>query len=255
MFSSAHYAIAICVAQFIGLIMTQISHASAQLLHPSDMAVGRWKVSLHRRDRSLIESMIFPRIGGIERRSNVDRREKNEKHLQVDLSPPPVKFSRRLDCELILDADGSFVLTPLHFIAKQKKNKETGYTESTYAPLRGKWKVLPNPYCVTDRQFDELCLKSFPKVKVDINGEDPMRSLRKEHVAMEMHCKIWGRFGSNTVRYFLKRPRGRDAGRMVQGKLSILKVVSEGNFDTDEFERLSASTRRVLCATFRGTRQ
>ncbi len=256
MFSLTHSAIVVCVVQFLAPAIIQVSQASAQLLHPSDMAVGRWKVSLHRRDRSLVESMIFPRIGAVEKDSNfVKVGGKKHHHPQDDLSPQSVKFSRRIDCELILDADGSFVLTPSHLNDKKKNFKGHGYTEPNCSPLRGKWQVLPNPYCVTDRHFDELSLKSFPKIKAKVNGEGPMGSAKNEQIRMEMHCRIWGRFGSNTVRYFLKRPRGRDAGRMVQGKLSILKVESDGRFDADDFERLSTSKRRVLCATFSGTRQ
>eukprot|EP01083_Nonionella_stella_P098787 277886_1 len=240
----------------------------AQLIHPSDMVIGRWKVSLNRRDTSLFESMIFPKqqekeVGEIQIYSRFNAKGRTLK-----------KMKRRLECDLIFDADGSFTLVPPNDEDESPASKKRGSTcTAIRSPLRGEWHLRPNPYCVTDRHYDELRLRSIPKVKSyqDEMGprgpEDdsspslspsaspsPSPSRQKEQITMEMQCKLWGRYGSNTIRHFLKRPRGKDAGRMVKGQLSIVKIVSDDDANEDEIDILDASTRRVLCATFRGSR-
>ena len=253
----------------------------AQLLSPTDMAVGRWKLSLKRRDRTLLESMVFP--------------------LQVpssDASAPTrtvrtrsTRGRRRLDCELILDEDGTFTLMPpssfvdgnegdrlsstddnipgdeTPVLEDESRGSSTDGTPDTtqrgeiHQPLRGIWKLNPNPYCVTDRQFDELTLKSIPKVRVRINPRDNEEEEKvvtcREKIMIELNCNVWGRFGSNPIRHFLKRPRGKDAGRLTHGTMSIVKTTASSTRSSRSWmseksveSTPNASTRRVLCGTF-----
>lgn len=237
--------------QVLTLLVVAGLHLSfAQLIHPSDMVIGRWKVSLNRRDNSLFESMIFPKqqekeVGEIQIYPRF-----NEKGRKLN------RLKRRLECDLIFDADGSFTLVPPNDEDENPDAMKRGST-SIRSPLRGEWNLQPNPYCVTDRHYDELRLRSVPKVKSYQQETEELSlspSRQKEQITMEMQCKLWGRYGSNTIRYFLKRPRGKDAGRMVKGQLSIVKIVSNDDADEDDIDLQDASTRRVLCATFRGSR-
>ena len=111
--------------------------------------------------------------------------------------------------------------------------------------------MRPNPYCVTDRQYDELTLTSNPKVRVRHHGDrvNISRSSREEKVTLEMNCKVWGRFGSNTIRSLLNRPRGRDAAKLTHGTLCIKKEIIENGNQSDS-PAVFQKPRRAVCATF-----
>ncbi len=258
-------------------LILKISNVSAQLLSPSDMAVGRWNLALNRRDRFLLESMVFP--------------------TREQISPSSSKIThndskrrrRRLDCELILDSDGTFTLMPPSCFGgasdvdatqilknsvdeetlEESNERETNESEISrgdkenqnqhvidskkHQPLRGIWKLNPNPYCVTDRQYDELILKSIPKVRMSLEQQDAEEdegmkpSKSREKIIVELNCNVWGRFGSNPIRHMLKRPRGKDAGRLTHGTLSIVKTTTSCS---DDDSGITDSIRRVICGTF-----
>ena len=223
----------------------------AQLLHPSDMAVGRWKVSLNRKDRSLLESMVFPLSpisSSPERNENEDVSKRIVKE-NLSATIPRTSRRRRLDCDLILDGDGTFTLMPPSEI--QNGDVDGDIENSIRQPLRGFWNLKPNPYCVTDRHYDELKLESLPKVRVssqDVVSESTrIENNRLEQIRIEMNCNMWGRFGSNTIRHLLKMPRGKDAGRLTHGTMSVVKIESGG---LKEKHSRSPSQRRVLFASF-----
>lgn len=248
-----------------------LHQCQAQLLHPQDMATGNWKLSIKRRDSSLFESMIFPKQ--IELEKNIDINGTINPEEETTAQPhqssttaaaaaaasSPVtsnqKFElrRRMECNLFLDDDGTFTLMPplLHPSIQSFQDQEV-----KRQPLRGYWHLKPNPYCVTDRQYDELILESIPKVRVFENGSlnDAEKGKEKdeyhsgaEKITIEMSCNVWGRFGSNAIRRLMGRPTGKSAGRLTHGKLSIVKVTS----DSLDESTCVGKIRRVLCATFR----
>ena len=151
------------------------------------------------------------------------------------------RMKRRLNCELLLDDDGTFVLNPPSDLGNNESRSEV--SETSYLPLRGHWMLKANPYCVTDRHYDELTLVSDSKVRY---GGDERN---KEKITMELHCKVWGRFSSNSIRYLLKHARGKDAGRLTHGTLSIRKEMFNDKLDNDSSSPILKSAR-VVCATF-----
>ncbi len=302
---------------FLIQLHSQMCICRAQLLSPSDMAVGRWKLTLKRRDRSLLESMVFP-LQQQTQHEDEHEREHSRSRSAGTSSPRRRKAKRRkrLDCDLILHQDGTFTLMPpasfLHDDGKHGhhhnhrdeipiqstteiskvtqmedravlEHSDNAHEKQTtpmldpqsqashrqHQPLRGIWKLDPNPYCVTDRQYDELTLKSIPKVRINSermpmsdstsnskSAEPNERNDSKEKIIIEMNCNVWGRFGSNPIRHMLKRPRGKDAGRLTHGTMSIVKMKqSEPDSkpmhasDSRSLER-SSPVRRVLFGTF-----
>jgi len=233
----------------VAFILGMASFCQAQLIHPNDMTAGRWSVSIKRRDRSLFESMVFPR------NSDAGPKEENQ---DEDLAFSKVKGNRKsggcMNCDLILDSNGTFTLLPPDMPAASDAILEGEGSGRSYPcihqPLKGLWHVRPNPYCVTDRHYDELRLKSIPKVRIPANDvgttESSIEALETwEQVTVELNCNVWGRFGSNPIRHMLRRPRGKDAGRLTHGTISIVKTTAEGGGD-----HTGEETRRVLCATF-----
>lgn len=281
-------------------------HVNAQLLTPSDMAVGRWKISLKRRDRTLLESMIFPSQKepsvDVDVDVNMDM-DAGESQLSLSRQRNGDRLRGRFDCDLILDGDGTFTLFPSELksdgdntdtdidtdnnidtctsnqaVKQQHDNNVSGTSNTSKIttnswktsevanlsrqPLRGYWKLSPNPYCVTDRHFDDLKLQSLSKVRVrehTITSNDgdiiaSMSSKSGDKITIELNCSMWGRFGSNPIRHFLGRPRGKDAGRLTRGTMSIIKSSStDGNVDVHEYDDMTPA-RRVLCGTFQGRR-
>lgn len=226
----------------------------AQLIHPNDMAVGKWSLSIKRRDRSLFESMVFPTNPGISDAA-VEVNQDSDSILSR-FQQNIIQQRRGMRCELILEGDGTFTLLPPDL--SKKTDTKLGDEDDDLVqdkhnprqPLRGLWDLRPNSYCVTDRHYDEMTLKSLPKVKVPVNeggmAESNLENLETwEQITVELNCNVWGRFGSNTIRHLLRLPRGKDAGRLTHGTMSIVKTTSEGGGDHTKEE-----TRRVLCATF-----
>ncbi len=202
-----------------------------QLLHPLDLVIGKWNVDLSRRDRRLLKTIVFP--------PHID--ERMLKSVPQQSRRRRRQHQRRLQCELLLKEDGTFVLNPPSELCQNSYDGEK--LEINRLPLKGLWNLKPNPYCVTDRQYDELTLVSNPKVRYDGSR---LSNKEKERVVLEMHCKVWGRFGSNTIRTLLNHSRGRDAGRFTHGTLSIRKDVVDKELNTDP-----VSSRRAVCATFK----
>lgn len=270
------------------LFFSAMHQCQAQLLHPHDMATGNWKLSIRRRDSSLFESMIFPKKqldttlitegeksnvldGNIEPKeegdtssvllSNHDDSCATATATATSTTAPTVsssdrKLGRCMECDLFLDDDGTFTLRP-PIVVHSKVQSPNEQLLARRQSLKGYWHLRPNPYCVTDRQYDELILESIPKVRVFENGisSDANKGMGAgadeghavDKITIEMRCNVWGRFGSNSIRRLMRKPTGKSAGRLTHGKLSIIKVTSDVNNGDSSIGKI----RRVLCATFR----
>ena len=225
-------------AFFLSVLSTLIASVYPQLLHPIDHVTGSWKINLKRKDRKLLDLMVFP-----PQTCSIPTPE--------TISTSPLSKSRRksLNCELILDANGTFTLNPPTDEAEDSIQTKNGViSKLNRLPLTGHWILNPNPYCVTDRQYDELTLISSPKTRFSASGQDSGNSYMKEKVSLEMHCKVWGRFGSNTIRALMKLPRAREAGRLTHGTLSIKKDLMK--YEKAHLKPVIQTSRRVVCATF-----
>ena len=68
-----------------------------------------------------------------------------------------LRSSRVIPCRLSLYANGTFGMTDHHDSKIQ--------SPSSSLLIRGKWKLQTNPYCVTDRFYDDIILESYPRVQ------------------------------------------------------------------------------------------
>jgi len=235
-----------------------VTSVHSHLLHPYDQAVGLWNLTLCRRDRALLESMVFPPLP-LNGENTLDSdaldvdqtdaaaaddaaEEKGAVSSIIEIRRP--RRQKRLECELRLNSDGTFVLSPPSSLDRRGIDSNVGKR----VPLEGCWKLRQNPYCVTDRHYDQLSLVSYPKVRLHSSVVDSEAKETSQHdiserdtVTLEMRCKVWGRYGSNTIRRLLNYPLGKDASRLTQGTLSA-------KFSQPDAHK--NRVRRVVCATF-----
>jgi hypothetical protein len=114
---------------------------------------------------------------------------------------PPFHVKRRpwgssVQCSLSLASDGSFVLIPK---ARTMEGGRSRVVVSKTLPVRGRWSVLANPYCITDRFYDMVSLVSYPREKVVatvggvINQGDNHNNNVLQSVELNLYCRLWGR--------------------------------------------------------------
>jgi hypothetical protein len=116
-------------------------------------------------------------------------------------------------------------------------------TSINHQPLRGEWYLTPNPYCVTDRHYDELLLVSEPRMR--------RRSNIIEKARVELRCQVWGRYGAGAVRKKIGLEHGRIRGRMNHGTIVIVKEDVEDGIGSERKGKKYPTTREVV-GTFGG---
>lgn len=144
-----------------------------------------------------------------------------------------------VDCILSLASDGTFVLTPKcvetkytdgnplsekieeyrtashDLVVKTEDRKEV--TSSGLLDLRGSWNVVANPYCVTDRYYDNVSLRSYPRQKIAKLKGKKSSAPAKEKVLLSnelsLNCRMWGRYSRQNGK------RGTQRYRMTHGTL------------------------------------
>jgi hypothetical protein len=109
-------------------------------------------------------------------------------------------------------------------------------------PVRGEWKLKPNPYCITDRQYDQLVLESYPRVQKRIIADNEEEEVL-QRVKLQLQCRVWGRYGSDPIRRFVGYQTGRSMARMTHGTLLW-------NVQESQQINISRWKSRCICATF-----
>lgn len=151
---------------------------------------------------------------------------------------------KSVSCTLTLERNGKFTLCLVDEKDKhepQSNNKgesnsssspsspisqSTTRTTTTTTPLPnhqslvGEWYLTPNPYCVTDRQYDTLHLISEPRMR---RRKEEGGGSTIEKATVELRCKVWGRYGAGAVREKLGIPHGRVRGRLTHGTILLVK--------------------------------
>lgn len=159
---------------------SRVVGAEARTLESSELLVGEWEVTVRvkegggvvapsrRRSRGSASATTLSGIGALfpPRRSIVNSRggrgsERGE-----------VQRKRWYRCRLAVFPNQTFALRP-------EEEEDAGTCEERDSiqeppgvdadprllPVRGRWSVLSNPYCVTDRFYDNLRLESYPRVQ------------------------------------------------------------------------------------------
>ena len=136
------------------------------------IAVGEWDIAL-KGNWWMDPAQIFP----------VSSTEEIQPSLRVKRS----LWGSTMECKLSLAADGTFMLIP--------KDDPSG----NFA-IKGQWTCYTNPYCVTDRFYDQLSLRSYPREKIttlvyDENNDNLKRSTTtKQQVQITLNCRMWGKY-------------------------------------------------------------
>jgi hypothetical protein len=103
--------------------------------------------------------------------------------------------------------------------------------------MNGRWELGRNPYCPTDRFYDDLLLESHPRVQKLESSKDA--SLILQRVAFQFKCRIYGRHSRNPSK----------STRMNHGVMLWKK--KEEQTSLQQQTRLFASWKqRRVCASF-----
>jgi hypothetical protein len=161
------------------------------------------------------------------------------------------KSVRSVSCVLILEKNGKFSLSLAEEVDGKDDRYERGGNDEGHRPvsikhqaLRGEWYLTPNPYCVTDRHYDELLLVSETRTRRCSN-------IVRERARVEMRCQVWGRYGAGAVRRRIGIEHGRIRGRMNHGTIVIVKEDIQDGIGNGK-GRGKTSTIREVVGTFAG---
>lgn len=224
---------------FLQIILTLLVHVhvhvDGHLQTAFEQVVGRWNVQLHMmQSEKFFQTFVFtPSLHNsnnfIEKDSisqmdfkkipyTNNKRTLNEKNQKL----PQKGSSSLLQCILNIHPNGTFTLLPDQ--QQQYDDYQSKYImNSPAAVVHGYWTLLPNPYCVTDRQYDDLYMVSLPRVKIGKTDDRKIspRSLSSQrrsllpwsrrshapppiqvraHAILEFRSRVWGRYSSQAIR-------------------------------------------------------
>lgn len=257
------------------LCIVTVQFAAAQLLSAYDQAYGQWKIKMNRNifgEKWYIETvdpqtstgkqgkgkdtanskkcsslqLMFPNNPIIRQDDdldeNEDKQQANNETRTISLTHKPV---RSINCTLNLHRNGKFTI---HLDDHNENNDATNTCSNNYQPLQGEWFLTPNPYCVTDRHYDEITLISEPKIRRVFLPKTTV----VEKATVELRCKLWGRYSAGAVRRKLGWKHGRSRSRMTHGNVLTVKE----SFHDNGLGSLGDATRllpqREIVGTFCG---
>ena len=201
--------------------------AEAGKIDSVDLLVGDWNTTLRCGDSWFASTLFPPRES-----QSVER---------IPQSRKGWERNRNFQCSLSLYPNGTFGLHP-QVARTAGADSATG---GQILPVHGKWTLHPNPYCVTDRFYDQVVLHSFPRVQkkvVDGQAEEILQSL-----SLDIQCRLTGHFSHGRL---VRRFWGRDPRCFARGKLSHGVVVLNQALATDQ--KIGARPR--IAATFAASR-
>ena len=241
----------------LAIIITSIvaiQFATAQLLSAYDQAYGQWNIKLSRNifgEKWHLETVVdhHHRRGSTERKqrkqqdataivkkkgsalqlmfpiNNNDTPTEDSSGEQANTTPNAEtivslthKPVRSINCMLNLQRNGKFTIhidDPTH---TTNYNNNNNYCNN-YQPLHGEWFLTPNPYCITDRHYDEITLISVPRIR---RVYLPTSTV-VEKATVELRCKLWGRYSAGAVRRKIGWEHGRSRSRMSHGSVLAVK--------------------------------
>ena len=244
-------------------IMSHSVVVDGRLLNARDHSIGKWILEIrtqHHRSTGVKNNAISNKKDVVMQLFGIDA---------VDSIASEKRFfgGEKIKCDLHLKSDGTFILKPHSIIDKKAiEQEENGSGESksdedhSYSDdanlnfgtlmesmggdddaafqtkliqTNGRWKVRQNPYCVTDRHYDEILFSVSPSSSQDLNKNE--KSL---YSRMDFRCKLWGRFGSHHAKGMFK------PGRMTHGRIT-------GTLRSTKQQKQKTSARRDIIATFR----
>mmetsp|Transcript_6541 Transcript_6541/g.9916 ORF Transcript_6541/g.9916 Transcript_6541/m.9916 type:complete len:322 (-) Transcript_6541:1703-2668(-) len=250
-----------------------IQLTAAQLLSAYDQAYGQWKIKLSRNifgEKWHIETVDPQRSTGKQKqdtanikkgsalqlmfpnnpiiRQDLDDNEATKEDGDQQNAETSVSLThkriRSINCILNLRRNGKFTI----HLDDHQKNADTKKCSNNYQPLHGEWFLTPNPYCVTDRHYDEITLISEPRIR---RVYLPTTTV-VEKATVELRCKLWGRYSAGAVRRKLGWKHGRSRSRMTHGNVLTVKETFNDNGGGSLGDATKLMPQRDIVGTFCG---
>jgi len=232
---------------FIVFILFNDNVAESRLLSSTEQALGRWLVTINKKDPTLFDSMIFPNQSVSE--SPSDTCSSNGYNVLSTLQMK--KEYSSLQCILSVEKNGEFILRPL-IPSNNPTNLNLNEEMTDPIPLRGQWNLESTCYCVTDRHYDNFSMIAFPRARLwkqrrSINFSTKESITALERANIELRCKIWGRYGSQVVRQLLGYRQNRGRSRMTHGTILGVRSGSRSILSSPKWFWWK---RRIILGTF-----
>lgn len=229
------------------------------MLDSDELLVGKWDVSI-RCDPRWFQSELFPPKMSVAASEFADE---NDQRPKRRLFP-----SRRSHpCQLKVFSNGTFCLSPKqdehdrhHQANNCARRSLPADRNDSYLAVRGRWKVHANPYCVTDRFFDEITLTSYKRVQkivLDPNSSSETTAGSSKVLkqgSFQMKCRLTGHF---TPGRLARRLRRNHFGWYGKGSLSRGLLLWEQQQTTSPCDKDHTTRRNTplsLRASFSGKR-
>jgi hypothetical protein len=164
------------------LLLLRSTPGIGRMLDPNELLIGTWNVHLHCPEHCF-HSRLFP-----QQQELVTAVPNQQRRFRSAF------FTKQHPCRLHMYSNRTFHLQP--------------YAEQNHRILeiRGKWKVHANPYCVTDRYYDEVVLTSYTRMQT-------ASSTTLQTGKVRMQCRLMGHFSPG--RWVSRRWYGK--GRLTRG--------------------------------------
>ncbi|KAI2513967.1 hypothetical protein MHU86_351 [Fragilaria crotonensis] len=108
------------------------------------------------------------------------RRSLDGEPIASSIFPESSMTTRRLNCRLSLFPNGNFTIV--------LEGKDV-------MPINGRWELGRNPYCPTDRFYDDLILESYPRARKRTGDGQVL-----QRVGFLFKCRIYGRYSGHERR-------------------------------------------------------
>jgi hypothetical protein len=200
----------------VAVVVIGLGLCNAGKIDSTDLLIGSWDAVVRCSDSQFGE--LFP--------------QRCDQATPSRISPRRSTRARRFACELSLFPNGTFGLRP-----------KVSVDDNGTVAIRGHWQLDVNPYCVTDRFYDDITLVSYPRVQKKRKSNNPPTIMQK--LRLQLKCRLSGHFTGNRLRL-------RDRRHFARGKLSHGFLVVQ----RDECERTKQPWwhRPQIVATFSAKR-
>lgn len=253
------------------IVLYCLSFTSARNFDSNELSIGVWNVTMKCRRSAFTSELFPPRVSRELTDPTVSRRRQ--------WLPSWGDASQSFDCQLSLFSNGTFALQPrdekswtqlagTNILGSNGKADEPNQSPP-YLAVHGRWKVQSNPYCVTDRSFDEVTLASNPRVQTRItpttNAKQPSESAAAESAAQQrrlrllMQCRLTGRYTNGGL---ARRLLGSDSyarGRMSRGVILAqdeqLSLAQPPDMDSNSNSKPWWQSHNKVVASFSARRQ
>ena len=201
-------------------------YTNARKIDSQDLLIGEWDARI-RCPESSFATELFPPRRTVSAKTVQRKQRKWER-------------PRSFHCRLLLYPNGTFGLEPTGsgWMAANEK--------SQILAVRGRWTLDRNPYCVTDRFYDQVVLKSYPRVqKKVVDGREEVL----QTVKMQIQCRLSGHFSPGRLPFF----RNRKHPCYARGKLSHAVLVLDRQMAKEDYHM--KRRRPKVGASFAARRQ